>query len=77
MSKEKVFECGQKVKYTAKFLQSVGGAVGWPKKGVVVGHSEENLNWIRVQWKGYSEDDSNLVNACNIMHDGKPDYTGM
>ena len=65
---------GDKVKYTARFLQSVGGATGWPRKGIVVGFSSENPTWANVAWDG---EEPRLVSVGVIMVSGKPDTTGL
>lgn len=70
----KSFEVGDEVKYTSKFLKSVGGYTGWPQKGKVTGRSEEIADFIRVMWDNGHEC---LVNAGNIMLGKKPDYSGM
>ena len=71
---------GDIVKYTAKFLQSVGGATGWPRRGTIIARSEQEIRengmatCVRVRW---DDGETRLVQASNIMHAKKPDYSGM
>ena len=68
------YAVGDQVRYTSKFLQSVGGATGWPRVGKVVGRSDENPQWIRVEW---DTNHTNLVSAANIMPKNRPDTSGL
>ena len=69
------FKTGDIVKYTSKFLKSVGMYTNVPIDGVVLGIS--GMGYPRVRWCDDLRAEGQSVHPSNIMLADKPDYSGM
>jgi hypothetical protein len=70
------FKTGDHVKYTGKFLKSVGWYTNVPKDGRVNNVRDFNgRQLVNVTWCDNEEPMNTL--ACNLMLAGKPDYSNM
>ena len=69
------FKRGDIVKYTAKFLKSVGMHYDVPRDGVVL--SITGMGYPRVRWCDDQRPEGQSVHPSNIMLADKPDYSGM
>ena len=93
MSKQPTFKVGDKVKLTAKFLQSTGQYVGgeghkkWQVLAVdckygstfitVDERQRDTSHWTTEELESDPMLKYRRINACNLMLANKPDYSGM
>ena len=76
MAKPHAFKVGDIVKHKSAFLKSIGWCTNVPRNGRVTegDDSDSSFPILAVEW---CDGTANRIAACNIMLDGKPDYSGL